>query len=963
MTQSSDDTEPLDEGVDRKQLLAVRRNFLIHNQAKYVRTLAALSERQQQLVKLLPLLFHVNHPMLPGYINHNSAAGVYNYIPSDEDIHTAKTIARSFTYARDLLDRKPAIDALFIMGSLGSIAHSDSSDIDVWVCYNPQVNPYDYESLKQKCHKLSQWAANTAHIEANFFLMDAQKFGQGQSPLFSGDASGSAQHFLLLDEFYRSAVWLAGKLPLWWFVPAQQESQYVVYSRSLLEKRFVREEDLIDFGGVPSIPTNEFIGAGVWQLYKGIDAPYKSVLKLLLLECYSNRQFNEPLSLSLKRKVYSAALEKNINADELDSYVLIYQRLEKYLLAQNQLSRLDLVRRCFYFKTAKKISRPSHNKSWQRTLLEHMVSEWGWQQHHILTLDGRSDWKSPQVISEHNLLVQELTQSYQLLTHMQKHMVGDIAVSSDELSILGRKLHAAFEVKAGKIDWINPEISQDLNESSLCFVQASEQEASVWKVYRGSQQDFISYTQVESPIKRALSFMEAFLWCYCNGILSGHSRIDIISKNIHFQSSQLYQLYEVIKSWLPLPRIKPSHETFTRSSYPTRVLLLFNIGIEPQGELLKKGMLMLSNHQDALGFSGLKENLVVSAEVVYSNSWGEITSQHFAGDALVNCLLYYLRLVPPHKDFALPELNVHCLSLGQGSLIEQRVRHLWQAIAKCFYQGNAKAHSRFIFEMAGEYLLLQFVQLQPQIFRFHSYEKLLDKLAVAQPEPSTIVIDALALNDKPLRFICAAIQEPGIYFFYKVEGPIAQVSIVDHNGSLFSHAFPLLNRQALLRPLYRFINAAMERQLALQGLLPDAPANLGKIEALKQIHIYEILGDTKQKNVHLEARSIDQDIDQLPFISIGAMAEPGDNLQLRFTLFCEGKIFSEEEFGERIYSEVAQYIFCCRQSGEIYPCYITDLDLSRCQQLISPHRDMQLIHYLQIKVQVENKLSLALQNL
>jgi len=962
MMQSVDDSEELNEGVDRKQLTQVKRAFLALNQEKYTRTLACLSERQQYFLKLLPLIFHVNHPMLPGYISHHTAAGVHDYSPADSDIQAAKTIARSFTYARNLLDKHDAIDAIFIMGSSGTIAHSESSDLDVWVCHNDQINPSAFSELKEKCHRLTQWAEDVIHLEVNFFLMDAKKFSQGQQSVMSGDSSGSAQHFLLLDEFYRTAIWLAGKVPLWWFVPVEQENNYAEYANNLLDKRFLRETDIIDFGGVAEIPANEFIGAGVWQLYKGIDSPYKSVLKLLLLEIYASEKFNKPVSLDLKSKVYQSFSHHNITADELDAYVLIYYRLESYLQEQKQLTRLELVRRCFYFKVGENISKATHasGKSWRKSLLEKMVAAWGWQRHQVAQLDSRAQWKAFQVLKERDLLANELQQGYRLLVEMQKSIPDYAAINGNELLILGRKLHAAFERKAGKIDWINPNISQDLTESSLCFVQTMEENVSVWQVYRGTEQEYLSHPQLAEPVKRSHNFIESMLWCYCNGILLNNTILDIVSKNFSIQLSQLQQLHQSLKQWLPLPLAKPPHELFTQNAHPTRIMLLFNVGVEPQSELLKKGMQMLSNQRDAFGYSGLKENLVVTADIIQSNSWGEVICRHFDNDALLNCLLHYLRLIPPHKNTTLPELTIHCFSVGQATIIEQRVTYLWHAIINCFYKKHLNDNARFIFEMADEYFLLQFIQQQPQISRFKHYEKLLEKLSAPQQDVSTVVIDNLALKDTTLRLIYEAVTRAEVYLFYKLDGHMAHVSIVDHKGSLFTKSYPLLNAQTLLRPLYRFMRAAIERQLRTHEINADSPRYF---KALQNINIYEIMADSKQKYTHLQLRDVEQDLSQLPFINIFAIAEPVNNMRLRFTIFCEGKEFSELQYGDNLYAEVARYILSYRQSGETYPCYITDLDLSLCRDFVAPHTGIQLIHYLQIKDELEQKLNSALQDL
>lgn len=948
------------EGIDRKQLSKIKQHFTQLNQARYQRTLAALSERQQQFLALLPLLFHVNHPMLPGYISHLTPSGVQGYTPAKDDLRMAKSLARSFTYQRDLVDKLDAIEALFMMGSLGTIAHAENSDIDVWVCHTEHLSKTALAELQEKCTALSRWAADSIHIETHFFLMEAKNFREGRQALLTSESSGTAQHFLLLDEFYRTAVWLAGRLPLWWFVPVAQEKNYEGYTKNLLEKRFLRASDYVDFGGVPEIPTNEFVGAGIWQLYKGIDSPYKSVLKLLLLEAYANEHFNEPLSLGLKRKIYWALDNAQVmDADELDAYVLVYQRLQEYLLAQHQPTRLELVRRCFYFKSGKFLSRTSRNaaKAWQRLLLEKMAAEWGWDHGQLTILDNRAYWKSPHVLAERNLLANELSQSYRLLVDMNKNNAGEAAISGDELLILGRKLHAAFERKAGKIDWINPNISQDLSESALCFVQTQEAGAHLWQAYRGSQQDFSLRNQASEPIKRSRNFIELLLWCYGNGIFAAGTKLDIVTRDFSLQASQRQQLIHVLQQWLPLPVKQAEHESFMQNAQPTKMLLLFNIGIEPQADLHKKGMQMLSSQRDAFGYSGMKENLVISADIIQSNTWGELVCRHFDKDALVNCLLYYLRTMPPGKNAALPELSIRCFSLGQGNTIEQRVLELWRAIIACFYSGTRARNTRFIFEMADEYFLLQFVQQHAQILRFQSYEKLLEKLALPQMEFSPLVVDGYALRDKPLRLFCDMVRTPAIYLFYQIEQQQAQITIVDHKGAFFSKTTELFNAQALLRPLCRFIRSAVERQALDYEQTYDSAA---KVDDLQVIKIFELMGDVKQKNAYLETRNIAQDLSQLKFINVCAVAEPNANDQLSFTLYCDGKEFSALEFGDDLFKVVAQYIVACRKNGETYPCYITDVDLSLCRELIAPQTGVQLIHYLHIKNDIEQRLNDAL---
>lgn len=967
------DTHYIDEGLDRQQLAQLKQRFLTLNQQRLERASTSLSERQQQFILILPLLFHTNHPMLPGYISSTTPAGIYGFKPEKETLRMAKILARSFQYTRDLTEKTAAIDALFLMGSAGSIAHSDTSDLDIWVCHNPALTKIEQQTLERKCELVRLWAAQYIHLETHFFLMTGDSFQSGKCLSLSSEASGSAQHYLLLDEFYRTALWVAGKVPLWWFVPASQERNYADYTRQLLGKRFIKSDGVIDFGGLPEIPPNEFIGAGIWQLYKAIESPYKSVLKLLLLEVYAahtqlgielREQNPEPLALDFKRAIYAG--DPDVNA--LDPYIMIYERVQGYLQAHGQDARVELVRRCLYFKANKPLSRKNTQaqKSWQRLLLESLVKEWKWDSHQLHMLDNRAYWKSPHVIAERVLLVNELNHSYRLLSDLNKQLGFNAAISSEELMILGRKLHAAFERKAGKIEWINPGISRDLSEPSLCIVEERSNAGEVWQLLRGSQQDLSLRLVKVEPIKRARSLVELLLWCQVNGILVPGTHVDIVSHSCRFTPLQKQQLLQSMQHWLPDPQLGVQHHAFTFAAQTERLLMIFNLGVEPQAELHKKGMHMLSSQSDPLGFSGFKENLVLTVDIVQLNSWGELVVRRYEKDGLINALLHYLRLLPPGQLSVLPELTIRCFSIGQGNNIAQRLTELWRDIIACFYSGARSAASRYILEMGEEYLLLQLLQQLPQVYRYNSYEKLLEKLAQAQVDYSPIVVDRHGLRDKPLAAISQTLKAPVIYLFYQIDQQgtgqrMAQVTVADEKGSLFSAQVNYYNQQTFLKPLLGFIRNTLQRQLWF-----NQPVNS---QLLDNIQVYELesagkhqLSSSRHSPWLVQQRLLPPPMGMGFFMNIKAIAELDEGV-MSFTIFCNEQEFSALVYGDTLFKAVAQYIVAHRPSGEFYPCYITDLDLSLCHESLAQQTGLQLSHYLHIKAELEQELNRALKAL
>jgi len=93
--------------------------------------------------------------------------------------------------------------------------------------------------------------------------------------------------------------------------------------------------------------------------------------------------------------------------------------------------------------------------------------------------------------------------------------------------------------------------------------------------------------------------------------------------------------------------------------------------------------------------------------------------------------------------------------------------------------------------------------------------------------------------------------------------------------------------------------------------------------------------------------------------AVQAIAEPGGSRGPRVTIFCDHREFSELEYGERLYREVASHILGQRRHREAYPCYITDLDLSA----IDPGGRMQTVQYLRYRQQLETALNDAMQAL
>ena len=104
------------------------------------------------------------------------------------------------------------------MGSTSSIGQCCHSDLDIWVCHVAR-------SVERAPRPAGTSASTSLHVGgaagsiSTSSLIPEDKFRQRNDAQMQGRAAG-AQHLLLLDEFYRSAMHIAGKRLLWYLVPA-----------------------------------------------------------------------------------------------------------------------------------------------------------------------------------------------------------------------------------------------------------------------------------------------------------------------------------------------------------------------------------------------------------------------------------------------------------------------------------------------------------------------------------------------------------------------------------------------------------------------------------------------------------------------------------------------------------------------------------------------------------------------
>ncbi|AKH21066.1 class I adenylate cyclase [Sedimenticola thiotaurini] len=937
------------DGIGRRELLTVRRRFMgLHRER--LRVIAReLTPSQRVFVDLLPLLFHINHPTLPGFAGSETPIGIPDYTPTLGVLRSARKLSRSFEYKKRAR-RRFHIQALYLMGSIGSIAHTRGSDFDIWLCHDPELDHDQRQQLRAKARKLEAWGKEL-NLEVHFFLMDVDAFRAGRLDDLSHESSGTTQPHLLLEEFYRTGVLLAGRYPIWWMVPPEEESNYTSYVQMLFHKRFVDPLDCLDFGSLEAIPVEEFVGAAHWQLFKGVESPYKTILKLFLTEAYA-REYPHIrwLCLETKKAIYSGELDRR----ELDPYVLMYRRVEEYLLERGEPERLELARRCLYFKSEQVLSRAPlrSRQDWKREMVTSLTREWGWGEGLLVNLDARQSWKIDQVMDERDNLVRELSYSYRLLTDFAREYASTQTIDPAELSLLGRKLYTALEKRPGKIDSINPGITRGLYEERVSLHYSRTQgDQYAWFLYLGEVNE--QAARVTSPLKSAACLGEVLAWCHLNRLINLNTIITLYPKENPVSQAELAALVGALHN------AYPPHETVAvpmsrlkKPPYALSCTLFINTGIDPMGYLAKVGKQLTTERSDPLSFGSAHSSLVATVEQLITTSWGEtLVTYHQGTRGLLECLCHFLRMSlqgdPARQP---PRATAHCYNSVRGSSTARRVEKLFNDVLHCFSPAGSGLESRYVQQIEDDFYLIHYQNDKFSYFPLNDLQELLDILAEPQRSYRPTTIDSINLASTPLPCILRHNRAGTIQIFYRIEQGQTELYILDEHGALFHQQMPEADEHYLLVQQQRFFRGMLlQRSLSLPG---DQPAQRYLLDApefyqLQRHHNGEHLAEPRTPPRH-----------RLPdsYMELRLVSEGLDLNQAPHLLICGEREFSSLEYGDTLYSTVAQHLLEQRIGHKAYPIYLTSLELSG----IGSEEDATTIQFLKFKKRLEERLNQAL---
>ena len=329
---------------------ANRQAFMRYTISRLRELLRNLPQNRLDLFHMIPFLLHVNDSAFPGYVESDRPFfGIFRFERSGFYRSAVRLLKLSGERLKQLVPEKEPVLGLYLMGSAGTLTQTGRSDFDFWVIVREdQMGSEAMGLLARKLKAIETWCHEKHGQDVTFFIMDIEKLRQNEFSAVDGESSGSAQKTLLKDEFYRTFIMIAGKIPLWAVLPPDISEDGLPEFMTAMADASVPMEDYIDTGHLGALDPRECLGALLWQVYKAQKDPVKSLIKASLAAAYAFLDGGSSgLVSSRVRENFETA---RIDDYQDDPYTLVFEAIMAFYADMNDADGLELVRQCIFLR-------------------------------------------------------------------------------------------------------------------------------------------------------------------------------------------------------------------------------------------------------------------------------------------------------------------------------------------------------------------------------------------------------------------------------------------------------------------------------------------------------------------------------------------------------------------------------------------------------------------------------------
>jgi len=624
---------------DAETLFYNRQAFLRFNRFKIDRTLSTLSEVDRTIFSLIPRLLHVHQEGLPGYFEGNPPCGIHNFKLDHEAQFAIEKMFPDVIVRRNP-DLNPVIHTALLMGSVGSIAQTKKSDLDYTLLVNK--NDFSEESMKlfqKKLNLIENWTWDNYNLETHFFINDYEEvknniFGESDS-----ESTGSALAKLLKEEMYRTMIIVTGKIPFWLISPvdADDDKYDKLYRKISNGETLLKNEEFIDMGNVDDISQGEFFGGSIWALIKSFKSPFKTLMKMGILEEY---MFGDTKSNLLCHQVKGKYFGDTPYLD-IDPYLGMFERVQQFFKETKDGEALDALRCAFYLKVGTKVEPDeleNGSKNWKKNTLVKMLNDWGWDSEKVERLNDYSNWQMMHKVDLGNSINKILMASYKNISEENKNLdPSESLITEKDTHLLGRKLFSFYRTAPNKVDNLGALVDGKTAEKELTFLldQKSDRDKATWYLIRGKTGALLEQVNPDDIIKKSSTLPFLSVFAVFNSLYNTKTQMKLNSDR-GMKESDLHVLLDQFNEFIASVNIAAlSNDDLLAEAKVNQLFMVIDFGTPPPPEITIGNIGDCKNNDELNKFINKRIERIKSITTTYLTTWGELFCKTYAG---LNCM-------------------------------------------------------------------------------------------------------------------------------------------------------------------------------------------------------------------------------------------------------------------------------------------------------------------------------------
>ncbi len=591
-----------------RELTILRREerMTAFNRKRMARAISSLEKTKQVYMRIMPHLLNTDVFERKFNLDGVPSCEVWGYSPGLTSLELAKQYFPEHKPSRG--KREVRIVAVYAMGSLGTIAQTAKSDIDCWVCYEGELDMETERGLKKKLDALGLWAESEFGLEAHYFPMSMDNVRNNIFSSGDEESSGSAQALLLKEEFYRTALRISGKNIAWWVTPAgANKTAYDTCISTIGHYPATGRPRLEDFGHLAPVPPDEYFGGSLWQMVKAVHSPFKSVLKLGLLETYADAAASK---LTLCDRIKHNVFMHQRGVRRTDPYAALFATLHNYYATRGDTEAARLLTESFMFKANLCdipffLNLPARFED--ASLIDALFGKEYVDPSKVCSKD--ENWTFDKSLKMGASVREYMVHTYQRIqAGLKKEGNTGTLINAKDLTRMGRRIGANFSRKPNKIMRVP---FMDTKGTGFPILHLSAEKAPgkkpIWVTRGGSKSEAKKSAEALQLLHRSGDPIHMLAWLLANRIYTPKSLLQADRTIAPIAVADLQKLMPAMYEFFPFD------ETFERdinegleSEHITNIFLIFNLMSPPDSKKIEQ------------------------ATAIYTTNWGEMYCRTFA---------------------------------------------------------------------------------------------------------------------------------------------------------------------------------------------------------------------------------------------------------------------------------------------------------------------------------------------